>query len=144
MESDISANSLSVVLCDIAVPHVNTRGATRAIDEASWQFMFKRNVRKYKSLPPRSPSEVLGQRVLKKFETFAVRTVAGDLSAGKYRDVPPSLLGTLMQRYRRRHTIALILELEEAQNALYEHMQQEHPQIAPWVSLWNGDPKGHA
>ena len=107
MESDISASGLSVVLCDIAEAHVNSIGATRATDEASWQFLFKRNVRKYKSLPPRPPSGVLGQRVLNKSKTFPVCTVAGDPGAGKSRDVPPSLLGTLMERYRGQHTIAL-------------------------------------
>ena len=35
------------------------------------------------------------------------------------------------------------LELKGPQNALNEHMQQEHPRIAPWVSIWNGDPHGH-
>ena len=43
----------------------------------------------------------------------------------------------------RPHGIALILELKEAQNALYDHMQEEHLLIAPWISIWNGDPNGH-
>ena len=42
-----------------------------------------------------------------------------------------------------QYGIALILELKEAQHALYEHMQETHPRIAPWMCIWNGDPNGH-
>ena len=86
----------------------------------------------------------MGETVLEKLQSFPVCTVSGDPGTGKSQDVPPSILGTLMERdVHGQLVFALILELKEARNALYDHMQEEHSQIAPWVSIWNGHPNGH-
>ena len=109
---------------------------TRVIDEASWEFLLKRKRRSRSSLPLNPASGHLGEAVLQMLDNFAVCTVSCDSSAGKSRDVPPSLLSTLMERDRHgQYGIAWYLDLKGAQNALYEHMQQEHPRIAPWKSI---------
>ena len=70
--------------------------------------------------------------------------VSGDPGAGKSRDVPPSVLGTLMEQDEHcQYEIALILELKVAQNVVHEHMQQEHQHIASKISIWNGNLNGH-
>ena len=78
------------------------------------------------------PSGPLGKHVLDKLQKYPVCTVSGGPGAGKSRDVPPSLLGTLMERDANRdYGVAIILELKEAQKSLHDHIKKEHPHIAP-------------
>ena len=136
MESDASASDFSEKLSEFGNVHVDSISATRVIDEASWEFLLKRKRRSRSSRPPNPASGHLGEAVLQMLDNFAVCTVSCDPSAGKSRDVPPSLLSTLMERDRHgQYGIALYLDLKGAQNALYEHMQQEHPRIPPWKSI---------
>ena len=80
---------------------------TRVIDEASWEFLSKRK-RRSRTRPPNPASGHLGEAVLQMLDNFAVGTVSCHPSAGKSRDVPPSLLSTLMERDRHgQYGIAL-------------------------------------
>ena len=55
-EPNLSATGLSVVLNDIGKLQVDSIDAIRSMDEASWPFWFKRNVRGGRTVPP-PPSE---------------------------------------------------------------------------------------
>ena len=55
-ESDASASDLSEVLSDIGKLDVDSISTTRVIDDASWEFVFKRQPRSYSSLPMHPPS----------------------------------------------------------------------------------------
>ena len=98
MKADASASDLSTILSDIGRLHADSISTTRVIDEASWQFLFKRKGRRRRSPPLHPPSGHLGKAVLKKLRNFAVCTISGEPGVGKSRDTAPSLLGTLMNK----------------------------------------------
>ena len=115
MESDASADDLIEKLSEFGNVHVDSISTTRVIDEASWEFLSKRKRRSRSSRPPNPASGHLGEAVLQMLDNFAVCTVSCDPSAGKSRDVPPSLLSTLMERDRHgQYGIALYLDLKGA------------------------------
>ena len=82
MESDASASELSNVLSDIGHLHADSISATRVIDEASSQFLVKRELRSRNVLPRHPRSGQLGADVIEKLQSFAVCTVGGDPGAG--------------------------------------------------------------
>ena len=123
-QPDVCADGLSLVLSGVSQLDADSRVATRALDDASWQHLFLRDRPSRRRAPKPPQPGLFGEAVLEKLSTFPVCTVSGEPGAGKSRDVPSSLLGTLMERQpHRQHGIAMIMELKEAQNALYDHNQ---------------------
>ena len=88
------------VLSYIKKLHVDLTSTTRFIDETSWECVLKKKPRSRSSLSLHPPSAHLGEAVLEKLDNFAACTVSGDPGADQSRDVPPSLLSTLMERDR--------------------------------------------
>ena len=77
---------------------------------------------------PRLPHWPFGEEVLAKLNTCAVCTVGGKPGVGKSKKGPLSYLKALMRRYpTQRHGIVNIMELKEAQNALFAHVLELHP-----------------
>ena len=70
--------------------------------------------------------------------------INGAPGAGKSTRAPIELFGSLMERYpQKQHGVAVIMDLKEAQNTLFGHLQKDAPDSQEWVTIWNGDPDGH-
>ncbi len=70
--------------------------------------------------------------------------IDGAPGAGKSTRAPIELLGSLMEIYpQSQHGVAVIMDLKEAQNTLFGHLQKQFPNSQEWVTIWNGDPDGH-
>ena len=70
--------------------------------------------------------------------------IDGATGAGKSTRAPIELLGSLMEAQPQHdHGVAVIMDLKEAQNTLFDYLQKQIPNAQDWVSIWNGDIDGH-
>lgn len=144
LKPDITATKFNLFLRELGMIEADPMLTNRDVDEACWTYLFKRKYDSRTRVPrPPMPGHH-GSNILARLARFPVCTISGDPGAGKSRDVPPSILGTLLSYDSDQQVgIPVMLELKDAQHSLYEHMTKEHPLISPWISIWNGDPGGH-
>ena len=70
--------------------------------------------------------------------------ISGEPGVGKSSGVPVELLGLLMEIHQQTdHGIVAVMDLKEAQNTLFEHLNANVRHAQNWVSIWSGDPDGH-
>ena len=67
-------------------------------------------------------------------------TIHGEPGSGKTTHAPFRLLAALQEESpQSTHGIAVVMELKEAQNAVYEHIYYGDWRKLQYIGLWNGD-----
>ena len=102
-------------------------------------FLFRNRCQHKSRVPPPTATD-FGNRIVDQLTRFKAIEVDAEPGAGKSTKVPTELFAALMNSHpREAHGMAIIMDLKDAQNALFDHIRTEQPLIAPWVAIWNGD-----
>jgi hypothetical protein len=84
----------------------------------------------------------LGDAILRACKDCSIITIGGDPGTGKSTRAPVALLRSLLQvEPKKQHGIVVLMNLKEAQHGVLQHIKKEDPDMAPFVTIWNGDTK---